>query len=111
MDTKQEEKVKTIVENSTIEKHFHNQNMSSDEEKIHLDGVRTFYSHRKYWSIFIVVIIGIIILFDTALTVLVGCNILNYEKYNWLLETVIGKTTLEILGLAFLVVKFLFDRR
>lgn len=40
MDTKKEEKVKSIVHNTTPEKHFQNQNMSSEEEKIHLDGAK-----------------------------------------------------------------------
>lgn len=111
MDTKQEEKVKSIVPNSTPEKHFQNQNMSSDEEKIHLDGVKTFYNQRKYWAYFIMGAIGLIILFDIILTVLVGLDILNFQKYKWFLEIVIGKTTLEIFGLAFLVVRFLFEKK
>lgn len=111
MDTKQEKKVKSIVQSSTIEKHFYNQNMSSEEEKIHLDGISAFYMQRKYWSYFIMGAIAVIIVFDITLTAFVGCNILNYEKYSWFLEMVIGKTTLEIFGLAFLVVKFLFDKR
>ncbi|MDP2193325.1 MAG: hypothetical protein Q8K36_02215 [Alphaproteobacteria bacterium] len=111
MDTKQKEEIKFHIGNFTIQECFQKQNINSEEEKIHLDGIRAFYLQRKRWSYFIMGAIAIIIFFDMILTILVGRDILNFEKYNGFVITALGKTTLEIFGLAILVVKFLFHKR
>jgi hypothetical protein len=77
MDTKEPKKVKEILSDTASERHFHNEGIRGEAKKIHLGGVRAFYNHRKFWSIFIMIAIGVIISFDITLIILVGKDVLN----------------------------------
>jgi hypothetical protein len=82
---------------------------TSEERRIHLDGTDAFYKLRSKWSWFILSCIFVLILFQIAITLLVGLDILNFKEYKWFLPLVITENFVQIIGLAIIVVKFLFN--
>lgn len=83
----------------------------SDEQKTHLDGLTEFYKFRKHWSWFILICIAILILFQIVLTVCVGCRWLDFKDYKWFLPLTITENFIQLVGLAIIVVKFLFSHQ
>jgi hypothetical protein len=82
---------------------------SSIEQTIHTDGLHTFYELRKTWSKWILGFITVSLILQFGITVAVGMDCLNFEKYPWFLPLVITETFIQIIGLAIIVVKFLFN--
>ncbi len=82
---------------------------NSEESLTHLDGLKDFYKLRKKWSWSIFGFIVALIAFQIIITSLVGLNILNFEKYPLFLPLVISENFIQIIGLALIVVKFLFS--
>lgn len=58
-------------------------------------------------------VIGILLIISTVaiwiVIILVGCDILNFQKYPWFLHTVIGTFFAQVVGLALVVAKYLFS--
>ena len=80
-------------------------------ELVHLEGLRAFYRLRKKWSWFILVCISLLILFQIVVTVMVGCGVLDFKEYKWFLPMVITENFAQIIGLAIIVVTFLFSAK
>lgn len=110
-DVKQEI-VKSVEAEKIREKVFaevHVQQHEREQKKAHLDGVRKFYKMRSDWSGFIMKCIGASIAFHIVLTFLVGFDILDFKEYKWFLPIIVTENFLQIIGLAVIVVKFLFQ--
>lgn len=81
----------------------------SEETKIHLQGLTEYYSLRKRWSTFLCCLIGILITFHIVLTVFIGRGWFNFADYKVVLGIIVGENFAQIIALALIVVKFLFD--
>ncbi len=78
--------------------------------KVHLDGLISFYKLRCRWSTFILICIGVLIVFQIALTFLVGMKMLDFSDYQWFLPLVVTENFVQVIGLALIVVRFLFNK-
>jgi hypothetical protein len=76
--------------------------------KIELDGREQFFSLRGRWSILLTIWISSILLFQASLTIGVGRGWFDFLHYEWFLPMVIGQSFLQIIGMGFVVVKFLY---
>lgn len=83
----------------------------AERELAHLNGLKNFYFLRIKWSWSIFGFITFLIFFQSILTVLVGCGVLNFEKYPWFVSIFVTENCGQIIGLAIIVVKFLFDKK
>ena len=63
---------------------------------------------RKQWSKHIRWSFWIILIFSLLFILLLGSNLLNYTEYKGLPQTILGTFCINIIGLAFVVAKFLF---
>jgi len=75
----------------------------------HVQGIQDFYKSRRLWSRFLVFCIGISLAFQIVLTVLVGAKVLNFVEYKWFLPVIISENFLQIVGLATIVLKWIFS--
>jgi hypothetical protein len=83
----------------------------STKEQLHLNGLKDFYKMRNRWSKHILIIIyGVIIVYGLLL-IGVGTSYLDYSKYPYFLSISSGEVFICILGLAYIVVKFLFKTK
>jgi len=80
----------------------------SSAEMIELQGRKDFFRLRKNWSRMINIWISTFILFHSGVALAVGLGHLNYENHHSILLTIIAEDFLQILGMVYIVVKFLF---
>lgn len=82
----------------------------STEAQVRLDGLVDYYEMRKGWGQFLKVCLGIILAFNISLVALVG---IGYFKFTdeWFLRIVLTTNLADIIGLVYLVVKFLFSNQ
>jgi hypothetical protein len=78
-------------------------------EEIELNGRKKFFELRDKWSWSIIAWISIFIAFHITITVLVGCGVLNFEKHEWLLPSIIAENFLQIVGMGYIIVRFLYQ--
>lgn len=71
---------------------------------------RQYLNLRRCWSVWIGLLLGVSLGFVCFLVWFVGKDYLNYVKYPWLIEIVIGSFLIEFIGLAFIVTTHLFPR-
>lgn len=71
-------------------------------------GREKYYLLRDTWSRNLKHLLQVSVYFQVLLAVFVGLNVLVYEKYNSFLMLVAGENFLQIAGMAYIVVKFLF---
>lgn len=71
-------------------------------------GRESYFKMRKTWSWALIGFLGILILFQIFLTFLIGFEKINFTNYRWFLAGVITENFLQIIGLCYVVVKFLF---
>ena len=82
--------------------------LSADSARIELESRRKIIAMRSKWSWTIIVWISVLILFHIVVTILVGCNVLDFSKQKFLIQNVIGTNFLEIVGMGVIVIKFLY---
>lgn len=80
----------------------------STEVQIKLQGLQDFYRMRRNWGAFLMGSLGVILLFNISLVFLVGMERLKYSD-EWFLRVVLTTNLADIIGLVYLVVKFLFS--
>ncbi|GDX36008.1 hypothetical protein LBMAG18_05190 [Alphaproteobacteria bacterium] len=80
----------------------------SSSEKIELEGRRDFFRLRKIWSVSIIIWISIFISFHGGIALAVGFGHLNYENHQSILLTILAEDFLQILGMGYVIVKFLY---
>jgi hypothetical protein len=100
--------VKSGGDESLAAREQHVQRLASAADR-HLEGLRDFYTSRRQWSVFLIVCIAISLVFQISITVLVGLNLLNYTEYKWFLPIVVSENFIQILGLAAIVLKWIFS--
>lgn len=101
--------IKTTLENQEEIVEDIPKKTESEESLAHLDGLRSFYKLRTKWSKAILWFIIVSLVFQFAITFVVGMDWLNFEKYPWFLPLVVTENFIQIIGLAIIVVKFLFN--
>lgn len=79
------------------------------EASVRVRGLSEFYDLRKKWSRWIIIWISVLILFNGALAVAVGREILDFKEYQWFISAVTVETFLQIVGMGYVAVKFLFS--
>ncbi|QQS59370.1 hypothetical protein IPN35_00565 [Candidatus Peregrinibacteria bacterium] len=100
-ERKKVEKEKTIIESLEKEKQKKEQEIRHQERKDVLD-------MRKIWSIWLLRLIWLIALFDMGIVLGYGFQYLTFDNESFV-AIIIGENLLKIAGLAFIVVKFLFN--
>lgn len=78
--------------------------------KIKLDGLKKYYEMRQSWGNFLKWCLGIILGFNIVLVISVGLGILIFND-EWFLRIVLTTHLADIIGLAYLVVNFLFSNQ
>jgi len=76
-------------------------------ESLVLEEKSDFLSLRKWWSKALLIVVYIIVVFDMVFLVLVGLGVLQYHD-EWLVRLILAGNFVEVLGLAKIVVDFLF---
>ena len=84
------------------------QQLSLSTER-HLQGISDFYRSRRQWSAFLIGCIGVSLAFQMVLTFLVGWRVLDFTQYRWFLPIVASENFVQIVGLAIIVLKWLFS--
>ncbi len=83
---------------------------ASRESQIKLQGLSDYYDMRKEWNDLLKLALKIILGFNITLVVAVGLGWLKYAD-EWFLRIVLTTNLADIIGLFYLVVKFLFSDR
>ncbi len=97
-----------IKDDSTIEISTEEQaKTTSDMTKIKLQELQVTIQLRKWWSILLLVLVGLIIISDGVITYLTGLGILNFTGIS--LPLFIGSNLAQIFALSIIIVKFLFN--
>jgi hypothetical protein len=83
---------------------------SQKKEQVELDGRKQFFKLRNNWSWFIFGWITSIIVFHVTFVILIGCDVLNFSNQDWIIGATIIEGLLEIIGMGWVVVKFLYPK-
>jgi len=76
--------------------------------ELKLEEFEAILRHRRWWSYSLLVMVGLITVFDLVLILLTGSHVLSFSS-DFAIPTIIGATLLEVYGLCRLVIKFFFD--
>lgn len=76
---------------------------------VHLTGIQEHYKHKSWWSWFLMALIGVIIIFQLVLITLVGLQLFDFTKYEWLVQLLLVQNLAQVVGLAVYAVKYLFS--
>jgi len=82
----------------------------STEAQIRLDGLQTYFEMRRIWGDFLKNCLIVILAFNIGLIIFVGIGWLKYTD-EWFLRIVLTTNLADIIGLVYLVVKFLFSNQ
>ncbi|MCO7736450.1 hypothetical protein NJB95_07475 [Brucella intermedia] len=74
-----------------------------------LSAFQSHHQSKKQWSNFMIFIMGMLILFQMVLLMMVGWGWWDFTKYDWLLPMLLVQNFAQIVGLALVVVRSLFD--
>jgi hypothetical protein len=98
-----------ITHTSSVEPSgFKDLNNQSKAEQIELDGRTQFLKLRQNWSTWLIRWISVLLAFQIALTVAVGFGGLDFQKYPWLLPTVLTENFGQIIAMGLVIVRFLY---
>lgn len=78
------------------------------EYDIHLQGTRSHYNHKRYWSVLLMCSIGSMILFQFILLTFIGIGWMDFKEYDWVLPTYFVQSLGQIIGLGVYAVRELF---
>jgi hypothetical protein len=76
---------------------------------VEVAGRQRFYRLRTKWSWIIFGWVTFLIFFNSAVTVLVGCGLLDFTQYEWFVTAITVETFLQIVGMGYVAVNFLFS--
>ncbi|MQY43434.1 hypothetical protein GG681_12345 [Epibacterium sp. SM1969] len=79
------------------------------EAAVRVQGLREFFDLRKTWSSWIIAWISALIFFNGCLAVFVGAGWLNFLEYEWFITAVTVETFLQVVGMGYVAVRFLFS--
>lgn len=80
----------------------------STEAQVKLLGLKDYYGMRRSWGDFLKKCLAVILGFNIILVAFVGIGWLKFED-DWFLRIVLATNFADIIGLVYLVVKFLFS--
>ena len=83
---------------------------SSTETQVKLEGLQDYFAMRRKWGAFLQICLSVILIFNIVLVFLVGFGLLKF-KDEWFLRLVLTTNLADIIGLVYLVVKFLFSNQ
>lgn len=83
--------------------------LSAERERTEVEGRKKFFNLRNTWSLWIIIWLNFLILFNCILTIFVGKNYLTFTSDPWFPRLITGETFLQIVGLGYVAVKFLFS--
>lgn len=66
---------------------------------------------KRNWAIYIGIVFGLTVLFCYGFVVAVGLDFLNFEKYPAAVNILFGGFTAQIIGLAYIVVRYRFSNQ
>ena len=72
-------------------------------------GFQKYYDLRDKWSRYIMLYVWFMLLFQLGLTLAIGLSQLDFGKYSFFLNLVIGQNFAQIVGMGIIVAKFLFS--
>ena len=72
-------------------------------------GLRDHFKEKSKWSGWLLAAVLFLILFQSLIISLVGADVFHFEKYKWLLPLLLVQNFAQIIGLALVVVKSLFN--
>lgn len=78
------------------------------EVGIRLKGLEDYFNMRQQWGSFLRICLAAVLLFNILLVIFVGLGILKFSD-EWFLRLVLTTNLADIIGLVYLVVKFLFS--
>lgn len=78
-------------------------------EAVELDGRKSYFKLRKEWSCYISRWINLLIIMNFGLVILTGLKCLDYKEYKWLITSVTVESFLQIVGMGYIAVKYLFS--
>jgi hypothetical protein len=67
-----------------------------------------FLALRETWSVFLIIWISSLLIFQIALTGLIGGGRLDFTKYQWFLPAVVAQNFGQVIGMGYIVVRFLY---
>lgn len=74
-----------------------------------LKAFKAHHGNKKCWSWFMMAILTTLVVFQIFLLIMVGNGSWDFTKYEWLLPILLVQNFAQIIGLAHVVVKSLFD--
>lgn len=80
----------------------------AEMELVELDGRRQFYNLRSEWSSACMSWIWLMLAFQFLLTGLIGFKAIDFKDYPYFLPIVTIQTFLQIVGMGYVIVKFLY---
>jgi hypothetical protein len=83
--------------------------LDAEKTSVEIEGRKQFFKLQKGWSNAIMAWISCLILFNAALTVLVGAGILDFTSAPWFVTAVTVETFLQVVGLGYVAARYLFS--
>lgn len=77
--------------------------------RVNVAGRQKFFVLREKWSRAITLWIWLLVLFNMALTLAVGAGFLDFTDYEWFVTAVTVETFLQVVGLGYVAVRYLFS--
>lgn len=78
---------------------------------VEIEGRRKYFELRSSWSSYIASWISALIIFNGGLAVGVGSGWLAFENMQWFITAVTVETFLQIVGMGYIAVRFLFSHK
>lgn len=75
-----------------------------------LKAFQAHHDNKGRWSVFIMVAMGAMIFYQSVLLGLVGAKVWDFTAYEWLLPSLLVQNLAQIITLAAIIVKALFDK-
>lgn len=110
-----EDVIKSVVattiqpSDSEVTRRIAQASIGAERARVKLRGLRGFFKLRKKWSKWIIIWISSLIGFNIALTAFVGWKWMSFVDHEWFVTAVTVETFLQIVGMGYVAVKFLFS--
>lgn len=79
--------------------------------RVEIDGRKQYFTLCTDWSGYIACWISALIIFNGGLAIGVGTDFLNFDEMQWFITAVTVETFLQIVGMGYIAVKFLFSHK
>jgi hypothetical protein len=105
-----------LIQDSTVQRPI------SDDERTELarqamldreaerDGLKAFFKLRDKWSRYIFILVCAMLAFQMFITTAVGLGWMDFSKYEWFINLILGENFVQVVGMGYIVVKYLFPQ-